>query len=121
MAKITIKGFGTFDVPDDKRLVLAIEDAGVDILHRCGGWAGCTTCRNIIHEGEPSTMTEAELLKLREVERFGQFRLACQILCDHDMTVEPLLRVSTTDYEDAGKRPNDTITPEAIWITKPEP
>jgi ferredoxin len=120
MAKITIKGVGTFDVPDDKRLVLAIEDAGVDILHRCGGWAGCTTCRNIIHEGEPAVMTQAELDKLSEVGRFGQFRLACQILCGHDMTVEPLLRVSTTDYEDAGRRPENSITPDPVWINKPQ-
>jgi ferredoxin len=119
MAKITIKDFGTFDVPDDKRLVLAIEDSGFDILHRCGGWAGCTTCRNIIHEGEPNTMTQAELDKLREVGRFGQLRLACQILCDHDMTVEPLLRLSSSDYEDAGRRPGDRITPDPVWIEKP--
>jgi ferredoxin len=120
MAKITIKDFGTFDVPDDKRLLLAIEESGVDILHRCGGWAGCTTCRNIIHEGEPNKMTQAELDKLREGDNFGKFRLACQILCDHDMTVEPLLRVSTTKYEDPGKTPRETITPDAVWVDKPE-
>jgi ferredoxin len=119
MARITIKDFGTFDVPDDKRLVLAIEDSGFDNLHRCGGWASCTTCRVVFHEGEPNTMTQAELDKLREVGRFGQARLACQILCDHDMTVEPVMRLSKSDYEDAGNRPKDSITPEAVWIEKP--
>ena len=120
MAKITIKDVGTFDIPDDKRLVLAIEDSDVDILHRCGGYAGCTTCRVDIPVGEPDTMTQAELDKLSEIDKFGQFRLSCQILCDHDMTVEPLMRVSTTDYNDAGKRPQDDLTPDPQWIDKPE-
>ncbi len=120
MPTITIKNGESFDAPEDKRLVLALEDSGVDILHRCGGYAGCTTCRVVIHEGEPDTMTAAELEKLQSIEKFGEFRLSCQILCDHDMVVEPLLRVSTTDYDEAGKRPQDSITPEAEWIQKPE-
>ena len=120
MPNITIKGFKTIEVPTNKRLVLAIEDSGFDILHRCGGFANCTTCRVVIHVGEPERMTSAELEKLQMNERFGQFRLSCQILCDHDMTVEPLLRVSTTEYHEAGKRPQDTITPEPEWIDKPE-
>jgi ferredoxin len=46
MAKLEVEGVGTFDVPEDKRLVLAIEeDAGVGIMHRCGSYAACTTCR----------------------------------------------------------------------------
>ena len=46
MPKLTIEGFTTVDVPDGKRLVLAIEqDAGVDVLHACGGNGRCTTCR----------------------------------------------------------------------------
>lgn len=120
MGQITIKDVGTFDIPDDKRLVLAIEDSGVDILHRCGGYAGCTTCRVSISVGEPDTMTRAELKKLNEIEKFGEFRLSCQILCDHDMTVEPLMRVSTTAYEEPGNRPKDQITPDPEWIEKPQ-
>ena len=46
MPKLTVEGFPTVDVETGKRLVLAIEqDAGVDILHACGGNARCTTCR----------------------------------------------------------------------------
>ena len=37
MPKLTVEGAGTFDVATGKRLVLAIEEAGVDILHACGG------------------------------------------------------------------------------------
>src|SRR5918993_250876 len=60
MPKLTVEGYGTFDVAENKRLVLAIEqDAKVDILHACGGNARCTTCRVEFIDGEPSTMTAA--------------------------------------------------------------
>ena len=36
------RGKKAFEVKG-KKLVLAIEDAGIDILHRCGGNARCTT------------------------------------------------------------------------------
>src|SRR3990170_1294030 len=46
MPKVTVEGFGTFEVADEKRLVLALEDeAKVDQMHACGGFARCTTCR----------------------------------------------------------------------------
>jgi ferredoxin len=46
MPKLTVEGKGEFEVPQGKRLVLALEDeAGVDQLHACGGNARCTTCR----------------------------------------------------------------------------
>jgi ferredoxin len=62
VAKLEVENVGTFDVPEDKRLILAIEeDAGVDILHRCGSYARCTTCRIEYLEGEPEKMTKAEL------------------------------------------------------------
>ena len=61
MPKITVEGYGTFEVPADKRLVLAVEqDANVDIMHACGGNARCTTCRVEFIEGEPSKMTVAQ-------------------------------------------------------------
>jgi len=61
MPTLTVEGYGTFDVPDGKRLVLAIkEDAKVDILHACGGYARCTTCRVEFIEDEPSKKAAAE-------------------------------------------------------------
>ena len=52
MPRLTVEGRGTFEVEAGKRLVLAIEgDAGVDILHACGGQARCTTCRVEFVEG----------------------------------------------------------------------
>ena len=45
MPTVTVEGEKAFEVETGKKLVLAIEDAGIDILHRCGGNARCTTCR----------------------------------------------------------------------------
>ena len=92
MPKLTVEGYGTFEVPADKRLVLAIEqDAKVDIMHACGGNARCTTCRVEFIEGEPTRMTVAEKERLTARALTG-VRLSCQILCDHDMTVRAISR-----------------------------
>jgi ferredoxin len=48
MPKITAEtaaGLVAFEAEEGRKLVLALEDNGVDILHRCGGNAKCTTCR----------------------------------------------------------------------------
>ena len=116
MPNLTIEDVGTYHVPDGKRLVLAIEDAGVDILHRCGGFARCTTCRVEFVHGEPGRMTQAEHDKLVENGQLGHFRLSCQSLVTHDMHVYPLMRLSTSGLEDAGPRPEDHITPEPVWL-----
>ena len=55
---ITATGAQTIDAPQGKKLVLVLEDAGIDILHRCGGNARCTTCRVEILEGDPGEMGE---------------------------------------------------------------
>ena len=61
MPKLTVEGIGSFDVPADKRLVLALEDESkVDQMHACGGNARCTTCRVEFVAGEPDQMTQAE-------------------------------------------------------------
>lgn len=104
------------EVADGKRLVLAIEeDLGIDILHKCGGNAMCTTCRVEFEVGEPSRMTEAEHAKLTERELLGQARLSCQITCEGDMVVKPLMTVSSSGTDGPGARPADEITPEPRW------
>ena len=55
MPTITIEGVGACEAAEGRRLVLAIEDCGVDIGHRCGGHARCTTCRVRFIDGEPAT------------------------------------------------------------------
>jgi ferredoxin len=107
--KLTVEGVGTFDVPEGKRLVLALEDeAKIDQLHACGGNARCTTCRVEFVAGEPTTMTEAERNVLAARGLTG-VRLSCQILCDHDMAVRAISRLAGSGRKDAGPRPADAI------------
>jgi ferredoxin len=118
--KLEVEGVGTFDVPADKRLVLAIEeDAGVDILHRCGSFARCTTCRIEYLEGEPEKMTKAELEVLEKRNLLGKVRLSCQTLVDYDKKVRVLLTVSSTGLDGPGPKPQPVITPEPEWVDKP--
>ena len=120
MPKLEVEGVGDFDVPEGKRLVLAIEeDAGVDILHRCGSYARCTTCRIEYLEGEPEKMTKAELEVLRNRDLLGQVRLSCQALCDHDVKVRVLMTVTSTGLDGPGNKPEPEITPPPEWVEKP--
>ena len=111
MPKLTVEGVGTFDVPQDKRLVLALEeDAAIDQLHACGGNARCTTCRVEFIAGEPEQSTKAEREALARRGLTG-VRLSCQILCDHDMTVRAISRLEGSGRPDAGGKPQPTIQP----------
>jgi ferredoxin len=117
MPKLTVEGFQTVDVDEGKRLVLAIEqDAGVDILHACGGNARCTTCRVEFIDGEPARMTSAEKMKLEEKGLSG-IRLSCQIVCDHDMAVRAISRLAGSGRPDPGKTPEPTIQPPPEWVS----
>src|SRR5436190_17298863 len=121
MPTLTIEEVGTFDVPQDKRLVLAlIDEAGTDQLHACGGQARCTTCRVQFVDGEPPRMTEAERSVLEQRGLLGQpgLRLSCQIPCDHDMTVRVISRLAGSGRPDAGRRPANDIEPPPVWTTK---
>ncbi len=118
MPTLTVEGVGSVVVEDGKRLVLAIEqDAGVDILHACGGNARCTTCRVEFVDGEPDRMTEAERTRLTERGLTG-VRLSCQILCDHAMTVRANSRLTGSGRPDPGPTPQPYITPDPVWIPK---
>jgi ferredoxin len=120
MPKLTVENVGTFDVPDNKRLVLAlIDEAKVDQLHACGGNAKCTTCRVEFIDGEPGQMTEAEkmVLAARGLSTPG-LRLSCQIASDHDMSVRAISRLQGSGRTDAGKRPADDIQPPPVWTSK---
>ena len=65
MPTVTIHGEKAVEVEAGKKLVLAIEDAGIDILHRCGGDARCTTCRVEVLDGSVPPMGEVEKERLR--------------------------------------------------------
>src|SRR3569623_1803690 len=112
MPKLTVDGVGEFEVPDGKRLVLALTDeAGIDQLHACGGNARCTTCRVEFVAGAPGQMTEAErdVLALRGLSGQAGRRLRCQVAGDHDMTVRAISRLQGCGRANAGGRPADAI------------
>src|SRR5262249_53946356 len=107
-----------FDVPDGKRLVLALEDeAKVDQLHACGGNARCTTCRVQFISGEPEKMTQAEKDVLAARGLTG-VRLSCQIVCDHDMAVRAIGRLAGGARPTAGWGRADGIQPPPVWVEK---
>jgi len=115
MIELTIDGV-TVKVPLGKRLVLAIEEeGGVDIGHRCGGNAKCTTCRVEFLAGEPDTMTMAEFDRLEATDLLGEARLSCQIVCEADMHVRPLMTLQSEGWGDTGPTPEETVTPESVW------
>lgn len=107
MPIVTIDGGSSFEVQAGTKLVLAIEDNAIDILHRCGGNARCTTCRVQIISGDagPVGTLEAERLA-REVGLSPDIRLSCQIRVESDLTVAVLQRSAATGMS-PGTRPMD--------------
>ncbi len=98
-------GTQAFEAQEGRKLVLAIEDAGIDILHRCGGNAKCTTCRVEVLAGDPGEMNDAERERLaRETGLAENVRLSCQIRVRDNLKVHVVNQVSTRGM-DAGPRP----------------
>jgi ferredoxin len=107
MPTVTVEGEKAFEVETGKKLVLAIEDAGIDILHRCGGNARCTTCRVVILAGDPPPMDTAEQARLAIEDNLEpNTRLSCQIRVESDLTVRVINRASKAGI-DPGTRPLD--------------
>ena len=103
----TANGVIATEGPAEKKLVLVIEDAGIDILHRCGGNARCTTCRVEVLEGDPGEMGELERNRLALEQELGpNVRLSCQIHVEQDLRVRVINQVSVRGI-DAGPRPLD--------------
>ncbi len=119
MPQLTVDGLGTYTVPSGKRLAAALADeAGTDQLHACGGKARCTTCRVVFVDGEPTSMTAAEKGTLSD-RGLDNVRLSCQILCDHDMTVQIISRLEGSGRKDCGSPLAESIEPSPVqWVTK---
>jgi ferredoxin len=101
----TATGTQAFEAADGRKLVLAIEDAGVDILHRCGGNAKCTTCRVEVLAGDPGEIGEAERNRLAmETGLAENIRLSCQVRAHDDLKVRVVNQASVKGI-DAGPRP----------------
>ena len=94
-----------FEAEAGRKLVLALEDNGIDILHRCGGNAKCTTCRVEIIEGDPGEIGEPEKIVLATKTDLGErTRLSCQIRVIDDLSVK-VVRQASVEGIDAGTRP----------------
>jgi len=106
MPTIEVEGKKTFEAPEDKKLVLAIEDGGIDIMHRCGGIARCTTCRVEVLSGDVPPISEVEIEALEEPELIAKYRLSCQLRVHSDMKVK-LWRTATEEGITPGERPED--------------
>jgi ferredoxin len=114
MPRITAETAGgtvAFEANEGRKLVLEIEDNGIDILHRCGGNARCTTCRVEVLSGDPGEIHEAEKAILAtKTDLNDHTRLSCQIRVHDDMHVKVINQVSVKGI-DAGPRPVEETTP----------
>jgi ferredoxin len=107
MPTVTVEGETSFEVEAGKKLVLAIEDAAIDVMHRCGGNARCTTCRVQVVAGDPGPMGELERERLAREGGLGpDIRLSCQIRVEGDLTLRVLNRASAAGIS-PGPRPAD--------------
>lgn len=103
----TAEGTLAFECDHGKKLVLCIEDNGVDILHRCGGNARCTTCRVEVLSGDPGEIGEAEKAILAtKTDLNDHTRLSCQVRLIDDLHVKVINQASVMGI-DAGPRPED--------------
>ena len=103
----TVAGKLAFEVESGKKLVLAIEDNGIDIMHRCGGNARCTTCRVEVLHGDPGPIGDAERAILAtKTDLNERTRLSCQIRVIDDLQVKVINQSSVTGM-DPGNRPED--------------
>ncbi|NMO97069.1 2Fe-2S iron-sulfur cluster-binding protein [Paenibacillus lemnae] len=106
MPTIQIEGRDPIEVAEGTKLVLALEDHGVDVLHRCGGNARCTTCAVEIVSGEAlMSETEAEARRNKGIDN-DAVRLSCQVKVQNDLHVKLIKTASSTGL-DPGPRPQD--------------
>ncbi len=114
MPKITAETAGgtiAFEAAEGRKLVLEIEDNGIDILHRCGGNARCTTCRVEVIGGDPGEIRDAERAILATKPDLNDHtRLSCQIRIQDDLHVKVINQASINGI-DAGPRPSEETTP----------
>lgn len=101
----TATGTRAFDAENGQKLVLALEDNGIDILHRCGGNARCTTCRVEVLAGDPGEIGDPEKAILAtKTDLNDHTRLSCQVRIIDDLHVQ-VVRQASVEGIDAGGRP----------------
>jgi Na+-transporting NADH:ubiquinone oxidoreductase, subunit NqrF len=101
----TAQGTIAFEAQEGRKLVLCLEDNGIDILHRCGGNARCTTCRVEILSGDPGEIGEPERnILATKSDLSDHTRLSCQVRVIDDLHVQVINQASVKGI-DAGPRP----------------
>ncbi len=101
----TASGTLAFEAQQGRKLVLELEDNGIDILHRCGGNARCTTCRVDVLAGDPGEIGEAEKTILAtKTDLNERTRLSCQMRVIDDLHVQVIRQASVEGIE-PGNRP----------------
>jgi ferredoxin len=101
----TADGQVAFEAEEGRKLVLCLEDNGVDILHRCGGNARCTTCRVEVLSGDPGEIGDPEKAILSTKTDLGDHtRLSCQVRVNDNLHVK-VIRQASVEGMDAGGRP----------------
>ena len=103
----TANGAVSINDVEGRKLVLALEDHGVDILHRCGGNARCTTCRVIVLAGDPGPIgdPEKEILATK-TDLSDHTRLSCQIRLMDNLHIKVINQASVAGI-DPGGRPEE--------------
>lgn len=107
MPTVQVEGRNAIQAVEGTKLVLMLEDNGVDVLHRCGGNVKCTTCAVEVLFGDAGEMSEAEATVLRNkgIED-AAIRLSCQIRLHSDLSVR-LIKTATSTGLEPGTRPQD--------------
>ena len=101
----TANGMLAFECEEGRKLVLCLEDNGIDILHRCGGNARCTTCRVEVVSGDPGEIGEPEKAVLAtKTDLNDHTRLSCQVRLIDDLHVKVIRQASVEGIE-PGTRP----------------
>lgn len=101
----TANGTLAFEAEKGRKLVLCLEDNGIDILHRCGGNARCTTCRVEVLAGDPGEIGEPERdILATKTDLNDHTRLSCQVRLMDDLHVKVINQASVKGM-DAGNRP----------------
>ncbi|WP_219834833.1 2Fe-2S iron-sulfur cluster-binding protein [Paenibacillus sp. R14(2021)] len=105
MLTVHVEGRDAIQAAEGAKLVLALEDSGIDVLHRCGGNAKCTTCAVEVLAGDAGAMEELEAAALRNkgIED-SSVRLSCQIRLHGDVSVRLIKTAASTGLE-PGTRP----------------
>lgn len=107
MGNINVTGYHSFYAEDGKKLSNALEDNGIDILHRCGGKGKCVTCRVEVIKGDFGDLTEVEkkAFSAKGLDK-TKTRLSCQVRVNGDASVNPIM-TKTISNLDPGPRPED--------------